>query len=154
MLGFSKLIKAIAQKPLVGHNCLTDVIRIYQSFVDELPKSYKTFKKVIHSTFPEIYDTKFMAFSSRRQFEDSGLDLDFPDLFRETSLSSLFQNTKKVRNIRAATFMYLPLIKHSELTPKYAQENADFSHEAGFDAFMSGCIFLQIAHLMAGMEIL
>ena len=35
------------------------------------PESYKQFKKVIHATFPEVYDTKHMAYCSRRQLEDS-----------------------------------------------------------------------------------
>ena len=50
--------------------------RIYQCFVDALPKSYKMFKKVIHATFPEVYDTKHMAYCSRRQLEASN-SLDF-----------------------------------------------------------------------------
>ena len=76
--GFSSIIEEIIKvnKPLVGHNCLSDIMRIYQCFVDELPKSYKQFKKVIHTTFPEVYDTKHMAYCSRRQLEASN-SLDF-----------------------------------------------------------------------------
>ena len=38
------------------------------------------------------------------------------------------------------------------MVPKYSQEIGDFCHEAGFDAVMSGAIFIRIAHLMAGVE--
>ena len=74
--GFSSIIEYIikSKKPVIGHNCLSDIMRIYQCFVDELPKSYKQFKKVIHATFPEVYDTKHMAYCSRRQLEAHSSD--------------------------------------------------------------------------------
>jgi len=127
-------------------------MRIYQCFVDELPKSYKQFKKVIHATFPEVYDTKHMAYCSRRQLEASN-SLDFADNLRNTSLNHLYLKILKSKPNRGA-FMYTPLVKHSEMTPKYSKENGDFCHEAGFDAVMSGAIFIRIAHLMAGVEYL
>ena len=49
--------------------------------------------------------------------------------------------------------MYTPMVKHSDVTPKY-KDSDNFSHEAGFDAFMSGAIFIKIAHIMAGVEYL
>ena len=152
--GFSSIIEEIIKvnKPLVGHNCLSDIMRIYQCFVDELPKSYKQFKKVIHETFPEVYDTKHMAYCSRRQLEASN-SLDFADNLRNTSLNQLYIKILKSKPNRGA-FMYTPLVKHSEMTPKYSKENGDFCHEAGFDAVMSGAIFIRIAHLMAGVEYL
>ena len=112
----------------------------------------KQFKKVIHATFPEVYDTKHMAYCSRRQLEASN-SLDFADNLRNTSLNQLYLKILKSKPNRGA-FMYTPLVKHSEMTPKYSKENGDFCHEAGFDAVMSGAIFIRIAHLMAGVEYL
>jgi len=152
--GFSIIIEYIIElkKPLVGHNCLSDLMRMYQCFVDELPKSYKQFKKVIHATFPEVYDTKHMAYCSRRQLEDSNcINLTVSDNLRNTSLNELYNNILKSKPV-SGVFMYTPVITHSNLTPKYMKE--DFCHEAGFDAVMSGAIFIRIAHLMAGMEYL
>ena len=46
----------------------------------------------------------------------------------------------------------MPSVKQSEKTPKYTnQANA---HEAGYDAFMSGFIFVRMAHLMTGLTFL
>ena len=75
MYGFSQIIEQIVKlkKPLIGHNCFSDIIRIYQNFVDELPKSYRNFKKTIHKTFPTFYDTKHIAYCSRRLFEYTDL---------------------------------------------------------------------------------
>ena len=78
MQGFSRIMECLLlhKKPMIGHNCLSDIIRIYHNFIDELPQSYKDFKKVIHELFPEVYDTKHMAYCSRRQLEDyDSLDL-------------------------------------------------------------------------------
>mgnify|MGYP002051690254 CR=1 FL=1 len=59
-LGFSKLMRHVSKsgKPLVGHNCLLDLIKIYHQFFKKLPKYYKEFKKEIHKVFPVIFDTK------------------------------------------------------------------------------------------------
>ena len=46
----------------------------------------------------------------------------------------------------------MPLVKHSEETLKYV--NNESAHEAGYDAFMSGVIFVRMAHLMAGLTFL
>ena len=45
-MGFSKLMRHVSQsgKPLVGHNCLLDLIKIYHQFFKKLPKYYKEFK--------------------------------------------------------------------------------------------------------------
>ena len=77
----------------------------------------------------------------------------FSDNLRNTSLNQLYLKILKSKPNRGA-FMYTPLVKHSEMTPKYSKENGDFCHEAGFDAVMSGAIFIRIAHLMAGVEYL
>ena len=65
----------------------------------------------------------------------------FSDNLRNTSLSQLYLKILKSKPNRGA-FMYTPLVKHSEMTPKYSKETGDFCHEAGFDAVMSGAIFV------------
>ena len=74
------------------------------------------------------------------------------DNLRNTSLKELYDKFVHAKRNRSA-FFYTPLITHCLDTPKYI-ENTDFSHEAGFDAFMSGCIFITIAHIMAGIHYL
>ena len=46
----------------------------------------------------------------------------------------------------------MPTVKHSEKTLKYVDNES--AHEAGYDAFMSGVIFVRMAHLMAGLTFL
>lgn len=72
MLGFTRIINEVvkSKKPIVGHNCFSDLVRIHQQFLDDLPTSYEAFKNVIHEAFPEVYDTKHLAFYARRHLED------------------------------------------------------------------------------------
>ena len=69
--GFSRVIQFIieSKKPVVAHNCLYDIMRIYHQFVDDLPSSYQDFKREFHKSFPEIYDTKHLAWCARRALE-------------------------------------------------------------------------------------
>ena len=76
--GFSRVIQIIIEnkKPLVAHNCLYDIMRIYHQFVDDLPSSYEDFKREFHKSFPEIYDTKHLAWCARRALEVESESLD------------------------------------------------------------------------------
>ena len=71
LVGFSRVIKAVivSKKPIVGHNCLTDLLKIYNQFVAELPESYIDFKQSLHKCFPTIFDTKEISFRIRKYFE-------------------------------------------------------------------------------------
>ena len=45
---------------LVGHNLLTDLTYIYNTFIGPLPDQVAIFKQEIHGLFPTIIDTKYM----------------------------------------------------------------------------------------------
>jgi hypothetical protein len=51
------------QRPVVGHNCITDLQLIFGQFVGPVPINYATFKQELHALFPALYDTKHMAAS-------------------------------------------------------------------------------------------
>ena len=63
------------RKPLVGHNCYQDLVRVYAQFVDILPEGYSAFKSSVRSLFPLVFDTKHVMAEMRRwmEQEDSGL---------------------------------------------------------------------------------
>ena len=155
MQGFSCIFECISKykKPLVGHNCLSDMMRIYQNFLDDLPESYDAFKRLVHQAFPCVYDTKHIAYFARRQLLEDSDEFPFDsETLRQTSLGELFE---KILKAKPGSFSYTPRISHSKLTPKYdAGKNEDFAHEAGFDAFMSGFVFVRLSHVMAGLDFL
>jgi poly(A)-specific ribonuclease len=62
-VGFTQVfdILASSRKPLVGHNCLYDLLFMLSHFLDTLPNSLAEFKTLVSSLFPYIYDTKVLA---------------------------------------------------------------------------------------------
>lgn len=52
--GFTRVFELISQskKPLVGHNCLMDMLFFLRQFYDQLPTDYEIFKKKIRKYLP------------------------------------------------------------------------------------------------------
>lgn len=65
-VGFSQIIKLLIkyQKRLIGHNLLLDLLHMINQFIKPLPDTYDEFKALISSSFPFLYDTKFIASSA------------------------------------------------------------------------------------------
>ena len=91
---FSRIIQEIieCQKVMVGHNCFSDLVRIYQNFIDDLPLKYQEFKKCLHIAFPEVYDTKHVAWIAKKLVRNSELDEHTENMFWSTSLNELYKN--------------------------------------------------------------
>lgn len=68
------------RKPvLVGHNCLLDLVYFFKNFYGDLPQTVEEFQELVHSLFPLVIDTKYMATSGSnywtfRSFQLSQLD--------------------------------------------------------------------------------
>lgn len=46
---------------LVGHNLFTDLLYFYQCFFGQLPNRVEEFQRTIHTLFPMVIDTKYLA---------------------------------------------------------------------------------------------
>lgn len=142
MVGFSRVFQVLTlcKKPLVGHNVLTDLLLIYEKFHKPLPESFKDFKSELHDLFPLIHDTKFIAFEIRRN--PVLLQCNFLD---DTNLEKLHTALSS----KDAQFFALfpPSIPLDEKCYRYLEE--EMLHEAGYDSFLSGCVFLRMAHILA-----
>lgn len=46
---------------IVGHNLFTDLCFLYKTFIGDLPAGVGDFQSQIHSLFPFVIDTKFLA---------------------------------------------------------------------------------------------
>jgi poly(A)-specific ribonuclease len=64
-LGFGRVLAALTatQRPVIGHNCITDLQLMFGQFIGPVPINYATFKQELHALFPALYDTKHMAAS-------------------------------------------------------------------------------------------
>lgn len=62
-VGFRLVIDAIRRLkvPIVVHNGLLDLVKLYGNFVGELPATLGEFKTAISKAFPSIYDTRWMV---------------------------------------------------------------------------------------------
>jgi hypothetical protein len=88
----------------------------------ELPATLEAWKKEVHRRFPDIYDTKLLG-------------LDNPK-FSDTELGKLFQSAMTAEDAEAPKVLVAPA--HEEYTSKNGL------HEAGFDAWMTGAVFLRL----------
>ena len=122
--GLLYIIEAIIDsgKPMVGHNCLLDILHTYKQFLYPLPDSLEEFKRSLCSVFPKLLDTKLIASVDPLKSYIPATQLG--DMF------SLVSNTPGMRG--------LPRIE-IKLPKKFSGKAA--AHTAWYDAYMTGHCF-------------
>ncbi|KAM7135370.1 poly(A)-specific ribonuclease PNLDC1 [Molossus nigricans] len=128
---FQMLVKA--QKPLVGHNMMMDLLHLHEKFFRPLPESYSQFKLNIHNLFPVLIDTKSVI-------KDTWKELNFP---RVSNLSEAYEVLNSDLNPTKSSG---PVITHASKCEKYVETK--YPHEAAYDAFLCGSVLLKVAHLL------
>uniref|UniRef100_A0A6B2L3Q5 Uncharacterized protein n=1 Tax=Arcella intermedia TaxID=1963864 RepID=A0A6B2L3Q5_9EUKA len=125
-IGFREVIDLIIQskKPIVGHNCFMDLIHIYHRFVEPIPSSLLQFKHEFKKLFPLVFDTKVIAH----------LDPTISPLINDSTLEALHAQVKQ--KVGPISFVF------EEGFERYG--NCAMSHEAGFDAYLTGSIFIAL----------
>ena len=113
------------KKPFLTHNGLFDILHFYDKFIGSLPEQQKDFKQKWTEIFPELYDTKFMLNNSNQLFSHTN---------KHTSLGDSFGEVYE---------METPEISLGEGFEAYDLGTDGASHEAGFDAYMTGVVFLR-----------
>ncbi|KAF9924876.1 hypothetical protein BGZ67_009030 [Mortierella alpina] len=65
-IGFRAVIDLLSAcgKPIVGHNIVIDLAYILAQFVGPLPPTMEEYKKMIHDTFPNVMDTKYVSYTA------------------------------------------------------------------------------------------
>ncbi|XP_078035715.1 pre-piRNA 3'-exonuclease trimmer isoform X2 [Augochlora pura] len=142
--GFSKVFKLLTslKKPIVGHNILLDLMLMYQQFYKPLPKSYSEFKTIIHSLFPELYDTKHLSHEFTKKMEIEHKEY---INWKTSSLSEVYEYFKygAGRNLE----LYSTHIEIESIS-----EDKKAYHTAGWDAYYAGNIFIKMGHQFAIQE--
>lgn len=131
--GFTHVIRKLLEsnKPMVGHNCLLDVVHLFEKTVMPLPEKLDTFKKMITSNFPTIYDTKLIA-----------KDPPFSGAIPITGLEILFGELCDSYN--PPDFEVEPGLESHSVT------DSSKAHDAGYDAFMTGVCFVAMVKKLEG----
>ena len=94
-MGFSLVVKEMisAKKPIIGHNCMYDLLYLYNQFIDELPSTFNEFVLKWNTLFPETFDSKVLATNSRVFFKSTLSDI-----------HSKIRNDEKLKNLLTFNF--------------------------------------------------
>lgn len=129
-LGMRLLFEALVQsgKPLVGHNCLFDLMFMLNSFEGELAEDLMTFRLQLHALLPTIYDTKYISTSGvlGAVVEGNALGDLYKQLFSggDQTIAVMVQSSEQVEQM----------------------------HDAGYDAFMTGACFAKFLRDFGDMD--
>lgn len=139
-VGFRRVIDLLSaeKKLIVGHNCFLDMAHVYHKFFGPLPSTAEEFVSNIHSSFPHIVDTKILLNTNK------GLQ----KLMKKasTSLASAFSLLcPEIASRRSSDLGLQSCVKVEVQVDdmRSTNWNSGAKHEAGYDAFMTGCVFAQ-----------
>ncbi|KAK7305261.1 hypothetical protein VNO77_43163 [Canavalia gladiata] len=143
-VGFRHVIDLLSseQKLIVGHNCFLDIAHVYSKFIGTLPGTPEEFVASVNKYFPQVVDTKILlntncilqkSMKRSRKSLASAFASFCPQIAagsRSTDLGLLSLSRVKVD------------IEVDDL--RSSSWNPGGKHEAGYDAFMTGCTFAQL----------
>ncbi|XP_017879496.1 poly(A)-specific ribonuclease PARN-like isoform X2 [Ceratina calcarata] len=135
-VGLGLLMRKIVDsgKLIVGHNMLLDLCHMVHQFFGHLPESYAEFKSLLHGLFPRLLDTKVICHS--QELRDSVVS---------SNLSVLFETVGK-RPFRIPEMG--PVVEGRT----YSTSEVDKSHEAGYDAFLTGVCFVALSNRLGSLQ--
>ncbi|GAV68828.1 CAF1 domain-containing protein [Cephalotus follicularis] len=140
-IGFRHVIDLLSseQKLIVGHNCFLDFAHVYHKFFGPLPSTAEEFVSSVNKYFPHIIDTKILLNASncllqRMKKSSTSLSSAFSSLCPQIALGS-----------KSSGLAFTPCVKVEVQVDNMRSSNwnSGSKHEAGYDAFMTGCVFAQ-----------
>lgn len=133
-LGFRLVFEQLValKKPVVGHNCLFDLMFLYRWLEHDLPPSLTEFKVALDALFPLIYDTKYISTSGvlGAALDDTVLG----DLYSKVVLQTAEQGLAEGFAVSSSSDLGTQL------------------HEAGYDAYMTGACFARFLVQLGGWQ--
>ena len=162
-IGFRSVIEMIVQyqRPIIGHNLLLDLAHTISQFLYPLPNELDEFKSLIHRLFPLIFDT--------REIISSYLS----DVIPHANLRQVYQELSQKQAYTPITIAPThsnvfsppsptPAQKEAELDKKDSEyfgklvlerkgdnKEAERFHEAGWDAYVAGYVFVKAVPMIA-----
>lgn len=140
-VGFRNVIDLLSseKKLVVGHNCFLDFAHIHNKFIGPLPWTAEEYATSLQNYFPHIIDTKVLL-NANDSFQSSMKK-------SSTSLSKAFASlcpgiASGVKGYSLADKSHVKVEVQVD-EKRSLNWNSGAKHEAGYDAFMTGCVFAQ-----------
>ncbi|KAJ7960940.1 poly(A)-specific ribonuclease PARN [Quillaja saponaria] len=140
-IGFRHVIDLLSseKKLIVGHNCFLDFAHVYSKFIGSLPLTAEVFVSSINNYFPHIIDTKMLlnanyVLQQRMRKSSTSLSSAFVLLCPQIAINS--RSTHPASDSCVKVEVQVNDLRSSSWNP-------GATHEAGYDAFMTGCVFAQ-----------
>ncbi|KAM3070140.1 hypothetical protein ACMFMG_003825 [Clarireedia jacksonii] len=108
---------------IVGHNLFTDLCFLYKTFIGKLPAGVNDFQSQIHTLFPIVIDTKYLATYGNNSMNP------------RSNLQELMVPFQRIHR---------PLIVLHEEHNSYGSTIGK-SHEAGYDSWMTAELFTKLS---------
>lgn len=150
-LGFTKIFNALtkSRKPVVGHAVMYDLLFALSHFQGPLPESYSKFKELVQSLFPMIFDTQLLVktepFKYKPQPKDADPSTSKMHRFGSMALGQVFKVFEDEAVAAKAAGKSGIEIKFAAGHDRYSPDKAAAFHEAGYDAYITGCVFANMA---------
>ncbi|XP_047741055.1 poly(A)-specific ribonuclease PARN-like isoform X2 [Hyalella azteca] len=132
-IGFSHIVFHLLKtgKPIVGHNCILDVMHLVDKCLQPVPLDLNSFKELYKANFTLLYDTKLLTVGAP-----------FAHQMENTSL-------ERVYKFASSSCPKLTTLKGCRSYNLKSQEGTK-EHDAGFDAFMTAVAFVGVVRKLGG----
>ncbi|CAK8992858.1 Poly(A)-specific ribonuclease PARN (Deadenylating nuclease) (Deadenylation nuclease) (Polyadenylate-specific ribonuclease) (parn-A) [Durusdinium trenchii] len=155
-LGLRRVFLALAsaKKPLVGHALMFDLLFALSHF-EKLPENYEEFKELSHTLFPTVFDTQLLAKSNLFRMKPTRTALEPKDgepleqVGPRFSSFALGQVYKVLKEEEGRVQSELPPIEIALVEGHERYNKVASFHEAGYDAFITGCVFAYMCEELA-----
>ncbi|KAF7721418.1 hypothetical protein EC973_004704 [Apophysomyces ossiformis] len=140
LLNFRRVIEAIQDSgcPVVAHNGILDLCHTIGQFWTSLPEDISELRSIATNMWPNFVDTKYLA-----EFHPQ-----LKDCFTTSVLGSLYNTVAEELQDGG------PSVVMAEGYDRYAKETGGDNalHEAGYDAYMTGVVYLGFVHYIKEKE--
>lgn len=153
-LVFNELVAA--KMPVVGHNCMFDLLFCLTHFDGPLPDEFSEFKTKLATMFPVVFDTKYICAEITKDNKDeSSLGELYRNLVSDPAKNAAAAaaaadeeatNGAEIGSIAlnegtAAAVRPKVTIRYAEGFGQYSEGDGQF-HDAGWDAYITGACFV------------
>ena len=130
------------KKPMIAHNCLSDVLFLYNAFNSTPLKNYEDFKKIFHRMFPVVFDTRCLV-----TLPEIGHDAEIVH-----NLEGQYKFFCERHKSKCPAIKFDLGFEHFHPAILSSPLGAHAAHDAAYDAYMTGCLFLALQHRLGGAE--